>query len=145
MKEVGGLIMLMIYKGEIQRLFPILEAIKEGKTIQYKDTGVWRDIDCDDEGFCLYTLVRETDSYRIKPESKYRPFKDRQECWQEMQKHQPFGWIADIDSCRYILAVGEGSVVFKSFNSSDFCKSFDEVMDTYTFADGTPFGVKVEE
>lgn len=83
--------------------------------------------------------------YRIKPEPKYRPFKDRQECWQEMQKHQPFGWIADIDSCRYILAVGEGSVVFKSFNSSDFCKSFDEVVDTYTFADGTTFGIKVEE
>lgn len=63
-----------IYKGEIQRLFPILEAIKEGKTIQYKDTGVWRDIDGDDEGFYLDTLVGEADSYRIK--LKYRPFKD---------------------------------------------------------------------
>lgn len=62
-----------------------------------------------------------------------------------MLKHQHFGWIADIDSCRYILAVGEGCVVFKSFDSGDFRKSFDEVMDTYTFADGTPFGVKVEE
>lgn len=29
--------------------------------------------------------------YRIKPEPKYRPFKDAKECWQEMQKHQPFG------------------------------------------------------
>lgn len=81
--------MAKIKKGEIQRLFPILEAIKEGKTIQYKDMGVWRDIDGDAEGFCLGTLVGETDSYRIKP--KYRPFKDAEECWVEMQKHQPFG------------------------------------------------------
>lgn len=42
-----------IYKGEIQRLFPILEAIKEGKTIQWNDMGVWCDIDGDDEGFVL--------------------------------------------------------------------------------------------
>ena len=72
-----------IYKGEIQRLFPILEAIKEGKTIQYKDTGVWRDIDGDDEGFVLDTLIGKPDGYRIKPEPKYRSFKDAEECWQE--------------------------------------------------------------
>ena len=80
-----------IYKGEIQRLFPILEAIKEGKTIQWNDMGVWCDIDGDDEGFVLDTLIGKTDGYRIKPESKYRPFKDAKECWQEMLKHQPFG------------------------------------------------------
>lgn len=128
-------------RNQAKELLPIIKAFSEGKVIESRcikgDTSLWYD-DKDpsfDDDF----------EYRIKPESKYRPFKDRQECWQEMQKHQPFGWIADIDSCRYILAVGEGSVVFKSFNSSDFCKSFDEVMDTYTFADGTPFGVKEEE
>lgn len=126
---------------EAKKMLPFIQAYAEGKVIESRyikgDTSLWYD-DKDpsfDDDF----------EYRIKPESKYRPFKDRQECWQEMQKHQPFGWIADIDSCRYILAVGEGSVVFKSFNSSDFCKPFDEVMDTYTFADGTPFGVRVEE
>ncbi len=55
--------------------------------------GVWCDIDGDDEGFVLDTLIGKTDGYRIKPESKYRPFKDEKECWQEMQKHQPIGWI----------------------------------------------------
>ena len=115
-----------------------MQAYINGEKVQYKkNSGKWADT----EEPIWSNLIK----YRIKPESKYRPFKDRQECWQEMQKHQPFGWIADIDSCRYILAVGDGSVVFKSFNSSDFCKSFDEVMNTYTFADGTPFGVKVEE
>lgn len=61
-----------INKGEIQRLFPILKAIKEGKTIQWNDMGVWCDIDGDDEGFVLDTLIGKTDGYRIKPESKYR-------------------------------------------------------------------------
>lgn len=134
-------------KEEARNFYPILQAYAEGRVIEcrtkpsaVKGTDVPND----------WTEMKEirfwnNTEYRIKPEPKYRPFKDRQECWQEMQKHQPFGWIADIDSCRYILAVGEGSVVFKSFNSSDFCKSFDEVVDTYTFADGTTFGIKVEE
>ena len=122
--------MAIIYKREIQRLFPILEAIKEGKTIQYKDTGVWRDIDGDDEGFCLGTLVKETDSYRIKP--KYRPFKDAEDCWQEMQKHQPFGWIKTDSGYEPIWHVNEGDDFNATFKGS-------------TFADGTPFGIKEEE
>lgn len=126
--------MAMIYKGEIQRLFPILEAIKEGKTIQYKDTGVWRDIDGDDEGFCLSTLVRETDSYRIKP--KYRPFKDAEECWAEMQKHQPFGWYKDKD----------GDFFMVSAVSNQGLRSLQAMFENCdTFIDGFPFGVKVEE
>lgn len=134
-------------RNQAKEFFPIMQAFAEGRVIECrtKPSSIkGKDIPND------WTEMKEIEywnntEYRIKPESKYRPFKDRQECWQEMQKHQPFGWIADIDSCRYILAVGEGSVVFKSFNSSDFCKSFDEVMNTYTFADGTPFGVKEEE
>ena len=126
--------MTMIKKGEIQRLFPILEAIKEGKTIQYKDTGVWRDIDGDDEGFCLGTLVEETDSYRIKP--KYRPFKDAEECLQEMQKHQPFGWYKDKDGDFFMVSAvsNQGLRILQvMFENGD------------TFVDGFPFGVKVEE
>lgn len=128
-------------KEEVKSVMNIIQALADGKTIQAIDP--YEDEWVDQTGLNFKALFESP--YRIKPEPKHRPFKDRQECWQEMQKHQPFGWIADIDSCRYILAVGEGSVVFKSFNSSDFCKSFDEVMDTYTFADGTTFGVKIEE
>lgn len=126
--------MAIIYKREIQRLFPILEAIKEGKTIQYKDTGVWRDIDGDDEGFCLGTLVKETDRYRIKP--KYRPFKDAEECWAEMQKHQPFGWYKDKD----------GDFFMVSAVSNQGLRSLQVMFENGdTFVDGFPFGVKVEE
>lgn len=63
-----------INKGEIQRLFPILKAIKEGKTIQWNDMGVWCDIDGDDEGFVLDTLIGKTDGYRYQTRVKVSPF-----------------------------------------------------------------------
>lgn len=121
-----------IYKGEIQRLFPILEAIKEGKTIQWLDMGLWRDIDGDDEGFFLDTLIGKTNGYRIKPEPKYRPFANAEECWAEMLEHQPIGWVKTDEGYEQIWHVNEGD----DFNSTfKYC----------TFADGTPFGVKTEE
>lgn len=134
-----------INKGEIQRLFPILKAIKEGKTIQWNDMGVWCDIDGDDEGFVLDTLIGKTDCYRIKPESTYRPFKDAEECWKEMQKHQPFGWIKGKEGEHHSLITSiiadEEEVYINGI--SGFV--LDEIMKHYTFADGVPFGVKVEE
>lgn len=133
-----------IYKGEIQRLFPILEAIKEGKTIQWNDMGVWCDIDGDDEGFVLDTLIGKTDGYRIKPESKYRPFKDAKECWQEMQKHQPFGWVINISNGRaYNLqsVLLEDGVLYIRSSYVELGRAFID----YTFADGTSFGVKIKE
>lgn len=133
-----------INKGEIQRLFPILKAIKEGKTIQWNDMGVWCDIDGDDEGFVLDTLIGKTDGYRIKPESTYRPFKDAKECWQEMQKHQPFGWVINISNGRaYNLqsVLLEDGVLYIRSSYVELGRAFID----YTFADGTPFGVKVEK
>ena len=130
-----------IYKGEIQRLFPILEAINEGKTIQWNDMGVWCDIDGDDEGFVLDTLIGKTDGYRIKPESKYRPFKDTKECWQEMQKHQPFGWVINISNGRaYNLqsVLLDDGVLYVRSSYVELGRAFID----YTFADGTPFGKK---
>ena len=135
--------MAIIYKREIQRLFPILEAIKEGKTIQYKDTGVWRDIDGDDEGFCLGTLVKETDSYRIKP--KYRPFKDAEECWAEMSKHSPFGWVKDKQDGHHALITAVDDDTCGMSLNGNAAWYLSGIMDLFTFADGTPFGVKVEE
>lgn len=83
-----------IYKGEIQRLLPIFQAMAEGRTIQFSANGnSWIDIDGDEEGLFLDTLIATPQRYRIKPELKYRSFKNTEECWAEMQKHQPFGWV----------------------------------------------------
>lgn len=132
-----------INKGEIQRLFPILKAIKEGKTIQWNDMGVWCDIDGDDEGFVLDTLIGKTDGYRIKPESKYRPFANAEECWTEMQKHQPFGWVKDRNGSKFVIE-NVDSRGFVEVYDEGTC-NFNEVFENRTFADGLPFGVKVEE
>lgn len=139
--------MKRIYKGEIQRLFPILEAIKEGKTIQWLDMGLWRDIDGDDEGFFLDTLIGKTDGYRIKPEPKFRPFKDAEECWQEMRNHQPFGWLTSQNGevKSLIIAIDNEGLIIGDRNNG--VMGFTTATDLFKirFADGVPFGVKVEE
>lgn len=70
-----------------KKFYPILQAFAEGEAIEcrtklsavkgtsvpndwaeIKEIGYWDNIE-----------------YRIKPEPKYRPFKDAEECWNEMQ------------------------------------------------------------
>lgn len=132
-----------IYKNEIQRLMPLFQTIAEGKTIQWNDMGLWRDIDGDDEGFSLDTFVGKTVDYRIKPEPKYRPFKDAEECFAEMQKHQPFGWVkckGDGSLGLITLIISEESIYINSIGSNS-----ERTMREFTFADGTPFGILEEE
>lgn len=83
-----------IYKGEIQRLLPIFQAMADGRIIQFAaNYNDWADIDGEEEGLYLDTLIDNPQYYRIKPEPTYRPFKDAKECRAEMLKHQPFGWL----------------------------------------------------
>lgn len=69
--------------------------------------------------------------YRIKPEPTYRPFRSKEECWEEMQKHQPFGWRKEIES-------GEFRSVALISDDILYTQEFEK----FTFADGTPFGIK---
>ena len=50
-----------------------------------------------------------------KIEPKYRPFRTKEECWNEMLKHQPFGWVKHTSSNEYfysILEVIDGGCVW---------------------------------
>lgn len=125
---------------QVKEILPILVAFAEGKAIESRcikgDKSLWYD----DED-----LSFDNDfEYRIKPESKYRPFKGAEECWQGMQNHQPFGWVKlkDTESGYYMIK-GIASQVVIGFNETPF--SYNRVFEDYTFADGTSFGVKVEE
>lgn len=80
--------------------------------------------------------------YRIKPESKYRPFNNAKECWEEMQKHQPFGWISNGELLFNIISIGEGITIHNSISNCGY--SFKGAV-SLTFADGTPFGILEEE
>ena len=76
---------------EAKKILPIITAFAEGKIIQVKDSDCgWRD--SADDIVSGYLIMKPAD-YRIKPEPTYRPFKDVAECWEEMQKHEPFGWL----------------------------------------------------
>ncbi len=134
-----------IYKDEIQRLFPILAAIKEGKTIQFAVSDEdWVDVDGDEDGFSIQTLIDNTQSYRIKPEPKYRPFKDAEECWVEMCKHNPLGWVkTKLGTHRLIVLVDEERLMMGAQETAwSYRTMFNE---GFSFVDGTPFGVKVVE
>lgn len=133
-----------IYKGEIQRLLPIFQAMADGRIIQFAANGNdWIDIDGEEEGLFLDTLIDNPQYYRIKPEPKFRPFKDAEECWTEMQKHQPFGWVRSkyTQGLLNVRAIG----VLIAIGIEDTPYTYKYSFDIYTFTDGTPFGIKVEE
>ena len=124
---------------EAKKLMTIIQAFAEGKAIESRcikgDKSLWYD-DADPS-------FDDDLEYRIKPEQKYRPFMDAKECWQEMQKHQPFGWVKWNDVRYNIYVVSSTSVCLINGNCAnmDFAYAYQKL----TFADGTPFGVKEEK
>lgn len=79
----------------------------------------------------------------IGDEPPYRPFSDYQECWNEMLNHKPFGWVQhdklgqmDTVTC---LGMSKQYDVHTSFFPYTFAEAFNELK----FADGAPFGTKV--
>ena len=134
-----------IYKKDINKVMPILQALAEGKTIQFAVNGnSWIDIDGDEEGLFLDTLIATPQRYHIKPEPTYRPFKDAEECWNEMEKHQPFGWVRskeDESRALITLMISERSIFINSIGGYTMY----ELMEKFTFADGAVFGILEEE
>ena len=109
-----------------KELLPIITAFAEGKEIQFFHCGVWSDL-------LSPKFDKEPFLYRIKPEPKYRPFKSVEECWNEMQKHQPFGWLKSKTSPQPL---------FKLSDEVSEYSDWDFRFNTLTFADGTPYGIK---
>ena len=123
-------------RNQAKELLPIIKAYVEGKTIQLQH------IDCTWKDAKYLNLGRGL-IYRIKPEPKYRPFANAEECWNEMQKHQTFGWLKDKSSNKLIIENVDSRGCVEVYNGG--ACSFNEVFEYFTFADRLPFGVKVEE
>ena len=130
---------------EAKVLLPIIQAFAEGKVIEcrtkpttIKGTDVPND----------WTEMKEIEfwnniEYRIKQEPKYRPFKDAEECWEEMQKHEYFGWIKAKDTSipsRFMIINSVRNEEVSITSGIDF--TYNELVEYYTFIDGTPFGIK---
>lgn len=122
-------------RNQAKRLLPIIQAFAEGKEIQETDGYEWYDLNDPD-------FMSNSNSYRIKPESKYRPFANAEECWQEMQKHQPFGWLK-IDDWYCTIKEIRPTCTFCHGGGDVFY--YADMVKKINFADGTPFGIKEEE
>ena len=124
-------------RNQAKALLPIIQAYAEGKEIEIFDctkkmweTAILPHFDCD------------SIFYRIKPETTYRPFKNAEECWQEMQKHKPFGWVKSTVFKDFDL-VKRVTTLYVEINRDII--DYKDALEKFTFADDTNFGVKVEK
>lgn len=122
---------------EIKELLPIMQAYVDGKTIQYRVNKEWEDID----NPSFNDLPSE---YRIKPEPTYRPFKTKEECWNEMLKHQPFGWIKNKNTKYYynITNIHKTIETVKLVIDNSYAYELSEIFNCFTFIDDIPFGIE---
>lgn len=136
-------------RNQAKEFYPILQAFAEGKTIETRRKPTTDNNGVTKDGWFEFNDWTETNEleywvnveYRIKPEPKYRPFANAEECWKEMQKHQPFGWVVDRKSgVMYLLRSLTDISVYTSIQYL-----FRDAFDKLVFADLVPFGVKVEE
>ena len=126
---------------EAVELLPIIKAFAEGKVIESRtkpSTVKGTDIPND------WTEMKEIEfwnniEYRVKSEPKYRPFRDTKECWQEMQKHQPFGWVKST-LFKDLALVNRVTTLYVEINRDII--DYKDALEKFTFADGTPFGIK---
>ena len=124
-------------RNQAEELLPIIKAFAEGKDVETKTGSGWMSIE-------NMSFAGNPDSYRIKPEPKYRPFANAEECWQEMLKHQPFGWLKDKNDGHLTLITVVDNDKWMALNGRVGWE-FLGMMNNYVFADGTPFCVKIEK
>ena len=121
---------------EIKRRAELYSALADGKTIQVQlFDGKWDDIDINE-----FKYIFNEHKYRIKPETKYRPFKNQEECWLEMHKHPDFGWGLNNIGEYVNLSRISNDRIFTKGDAFDFNKALKD----FRFTDGKPFGI-IEE
>ena len=129
-------------RNQAKELLPIIKAFGEGKDIEIRSKNPYTQLN----GWAkMDEFIFGNFEYRIKPEPKYRPFKDAEECWNEMQKHKPFGWIKCEEGCFNIVYVTDEYVGLADPDGSSISLASKNSYQDNTFADGTPFGMKVEK
>lgn len=136
---------------EAKELLPIIQAFAEGKNIEKKGVVSTNDPFYINEERWNYVheidilnLVKNPNDYRIKPEQKYRPFKNTEECWKEMLKHSDYGFMRkkiDGDYCK-ITDIDVGHIIIDMAGNINWIK-WQNLFNEYEFIDGTPMGVKI--
>ena len=120
---------------EARKNAEVMLAYADGKNLQFspQEKENWQP--CPNPMFNFFEYA-----YRVRPEIKYRPFKNRDECWEEMKKHEPLGWIQNKQSGYYmcISMVDTNCICF----GPNYQCTYHGAFDSYTFVDGEPFGIK---
>ena len=131
---------------EAKRRAELYSAVANGKTIQVLiSSGEWKDVKINE-----LTCISENISFRIKPEPKYRSFKTKDECWSEMLKHQPFGWVIggkDYENfyhIEYVYSCNPYNYHRVKLSQNDMSFNYEHMFRDFTFIDGSPFGIKDE-
>lgn len=124
-------------RDRVKELLPILIAFAENKRIQYRTREGWVDIP-ENDGM----PISNTAEYRIKPDTKYRPFNSQKECFYEVDKHFPSGWVKETSTgiLYFLNGISESGIVLPFKNMT-----FQEAMEAIEFRDGTKFGKEVED
>ena len=135
---------MKLTREEAKEMLPIIQAWADGKTVDYYDPSIgWRA-----SGFTL-DFDKNSKYFRVnseaESESKYRPFKSQEECFDEMMKHQPFGWFRSVHNKNLfnIVCINESGIKITN-TLSKYMDSYDRAFDNIEFVDGTPFGIKEE-
>lgn len=123
----------------------VMTAYTEGKQIQIYNFSnkTWEDINHEpvwDWDNCLY---------RVKPESKYRPYKDIEEMLEDFKKRaegiqQPVFsnlWL-NHKNCGLMMPIAGIDKSDKKILLGDIWTILKIVFDDWTYLDGTPFGIK---
>lgn len=140
---------IIMTREETKERIKVMQAYVDGKDVEVLNADKWELVS--NPSWSTAT------KYRIKPGSAYRPFDNAQECIEELKKHEPFGWVKDVDDELYetILFVNDetdedGNIVkgeeahnVRTMNGG--YQNFEYYFEYYTFLDGTPFGIKVED
>ena len=121
---------------EAKRMLPVIEAFANGELIQSRIDAEFPwglDNNPDFDVHCEYRVL-----------CGYRPFKNKEECWKEMQKHEPFGWIENkLGTKIFIYSLSEDyyrGIYLDDKGGMEYSTSL-----LFDFVDGTPFGVPCEE
>ena len=122
-------------RNQAKELLPFIKAFSEGKDIEIRSKNTHAQLN----GLAkMDEFIFGNFEYRIKPEPKYHPFENAEECWNEMLKHQPFGWVKDTEANEYLN-------VYCISNSASSIDLFGRMFKRCIFIDGSPCGIKVEE
>lgn len=102
----------------------VMQAYVDGKEIEFYDADGEKWVTTESP------LWNYNIRYRVRLMPKYRPFESSEECWNEMAKHEPFGWVKDLEGGYVHLRFVDGNPYW-----------LNDRFEQFTFVDGKPFGI----